>query len=233
VNQYLLARSLCDAAGWQVSLLRKAAAGDVVREITERVKDLRVNANEAPAILALACDLAVLRADTESTSIRVVSSCSELLHEDIGLWAIGQEWLELVRSARHTIIIVTPAFDEIAAANLKGALYGAYQAHVNLTLVYGSLGNQEKIESGLRVITSCFPSAVLLPWPVAHGFLHAKVICVDNSIAYLGSANLTDYGWQKNVELGVTLRGLAARTVARFCAGLIEVAQRGVEKANA
>ncbi len=56
------------------------------------------------------------------------------------------------------------------------------------------------------------------------GFLHAKLICVDEAVVYIGSANLTDHGWHRNVELGVTLSGGGAIPLIRFCSGLVGIA---------
>ncbi|MNC33989.1 hypothetical protein D3C75_824020 [compost metagenome] len=36
---------------------------------------------------------------------------------------------------------------------------------------------------------------------------YAKVLVADKSTAYLGSANFTQYGFERNIELGVLLKG--------------------------
>ncbi len=69
---------------------------------------------------------------------------------------------------------------------------------------------------------------------LARGYetFHAKVVLADQSLAYVGSANMTKYE-QNSVELGVLMDGKAARTIAsvvraiELVAPLAEVAQLG------
>jgi phosphatidylserine/phosphatidylglycerophosphate/cardiolipin synthase-like enzyme len=37
--------------------------------------------------------------------------------------------------------------------------------------------------------------------------MHAKVLVVDRSVALVGSANLTGYGLERNLECGLLIRG--------------------------
>jgi phosphatidylserine/phosphatidylglycerophosphate/cardiolipin synthase-like enzyme len=43
---------------------------------------------------------------------------------------------------------------------------------------------------------------------------HAKIILADSDVAYVGSANLTAASREYSMEMGVVLRGKAAREVA-------------------
>lgn len=225
VNPYLLARSICDAAGWQTDLLRKAACGQVAPELEDRLDILGISAERAPELIQLACDLSLVKAESESTSVRILSSRPDLLEDVTGVWAIGQEWLELIRAARQEIVFVLPALDEQAASNLRDALSAAHRSGVALTVVYGTLGSKERLANGLAILRSCISGAKFLAWPSEMGFLHAKLICIDAASAYVGSANLTDYGWHRNIELGVTLGGLGAKPLIRFCYRLIGLAE--------
>lgn len=44
---------------------------------------------------------------------------------------------------------------------------------------------------------------------------HAKVLIADDDEAYVGSANMTKWSFEQSLELGVLVRGRAARTIAR------------------
>lgn len=47
--------------------------------------------------------------------------------------------------------------------------------------------------------------------------LHAKVMVFDRESAYVGSANVTDYGFGRYLELGVLLGGPPVKQVAELC----------------
>jgi hypothetical protein len=53
--------------------------------------------------------------------------------------------------------------------------------------------------------------------PEAAGYetFHAKVLLADNDEAYVGSANMTKWSFEQSLELGVLVRGSAARIIAR------------------
>jgi len=52
--------------------------------------------------------------------------------------------------------------------------------------------------------------------------LHAKVIVFDDDAAYIGSANVTDYGFDRYLELGVLLRGPPVSRFRELCNFLLE-----------
>ncbi len=52
--------------------------------------------------------------------------------------------------------------------------------------------------------------------------LHAKVMVFDNRSVYVGSANVTDYGFGRYLELGVLLRGTQVSSFVDLCGFLLE-----------
>ncbi len=55
------------------------------------------------------------------------------------------------------------------------------------------------------------------------GVLHAKALVVDDEIAFVSSANLTEAALERNIEMGVLVRDrILARTVVTHFRGLIE-----------
>jgi phosphatidylserine/phosphatidylglycerophosphate/cardiolipin synthase-like enzyme len=223
---YPLARSLCEAVGWDAAVIVACLDGKVSTEIDERCRELNLLEPEKRSALALARDIATAVAEREHSLVRVLSSQPRLIADAGRLWGVGQEWLELIRRARHKIIIVSPSLDEVAAKSLCLALSAAFHAGTGLTVVHGSLGRLERITTALRVYRDAFPDAEVLEWPSGvYGFLHAKMICVDSDTVYMGSANVTEYGWEKNIEVGVTLRGPVARPLVKYCEGLASIAR--------
>jgi phosphatidylserine/phosphatidylglycerophosphate/cardiolipin synthase-like enzyme len=224
-NNYVLARSICESAAWDADLVRRAIDGNVVPEIEQRCSYLGISSIGRLDILRLALDLCMVVAHHRMSAIRVVASRPTLVPGSTRVWGLGQEWLQLIRMAEHSVVIIAPSLDAPAVTNLKDALSAAYLHDVRLTVLYGALGKVERIRSALSILRSTCPNGELLEWPSNEGFLHVKAICVDDRNLYIGSANLTEFGWEKNVELGLTLSGAEAAPLAQYCAGLIEIAR--------
>lgn len=227
---YVLARSICDAVAWDANSVRRALAGAMVREVDERCAYLGIDGTARPEVLALALHLCTVISQQDAGTVRFVASRPSLVRSDRGLWGIGQEWLEMIRTAKGSIVIVAPSIDAAAVMNLHDALAAAYSDNVRLTVLYGALGKIERIRSAISIIRESCPRSELLEWPSTKGFLHAKAICVDNGIVYIGSANLTEFGWEKNVEIGMTLSGPVADPIIRYCQGLVEIARGNLEE---
>ena len=51
---------------------------------------------------------------------------------------------------------------------------------------------------------------------------HAKVLLSDESYVYVGSANLTDYGFDRYLELGVVLEGPAVSSFSDLITYLLD-----------
>jgi len=225
-SAYAFARSLCEAVAWNTNVLSACVSGTPSASIDERCAELGIGASDRSEVLLLAFHLASAVSEREHSFVRVLSSQPRLVAGADRYWAVGQEWLELIRRAERRIIIVSPSLDEAAARNCYAALSAAATTIESFAIVHGRLGRPERINAALGVYASAFPGAEILEWPSSeHGFLHAKLICVDVDLVYMGSANVTEYGWEKNVEVGVTLKGPAAGSLVRYCEGLLEIAR--------
>jgi phosphatidylserine/phosphatidylglycerophosphate/cardiolipin synthase-like enzyme len=53
-------------------------------------------------------------------------------------------------------------------------------------------------------------------------WFHAKIICFGETASYIGSANWTEGGFRKNLEMGVIIRGERARSVFRFFKSIMD-----------
>ena len=160
-----------------------------------------------------------------------MSAVDALVREEVGaseiIWSgpangvfpirrIDQVLYDLINQASKRILLVTFAAHRIE--RLCGCVHGALSRGVSLTLV---LEAEQESEGQLsRDALSAFSSISAVGcriycWPIDQrtrnaagkpGKLHAKCAVVDSS-AIVGSANLTDDAFNRNLEMGILLRG--------------------------
>lgn len=143
-------------------------------------------------------------------------------------WQIGhveptdQAFIGLVRRARSRVVIMTPFLDENGAAWLQELI--SQIAHgVRIVLILRSLEDATRPDypKGLNLIRDClFARGVELHnYSIPRGVagkretFHAKLVLADADVAYVGSANITAASREYSMEMGVVLRGRAARSV--------------------
>jgi cardiolipin synthase A/B len=136
---------------------------------------------------------------------------------------VDQVMYELVERAKREIILAS--FVTYGADNLIHALYAASRRGVDVKLI---LERAEETDGKLsfdrlRHIRTGIPQATIFYWPVEkrhgkRGILHVKCLVCDRSHALVSSANLTDFGLELNMELGVVLHGgeIPARLAKHF-----------------
>jgi hypothetical protein len=115
----------------------------------------------------------------------------------------------IAKSALSSLTIMSPF------VNGSGAMFELSSADrkVLVTRMSGSTGRAvtpllgELSKQGVRVLD------YRLPADDGYETFHAKVVLADSDLAYVGSANLTLYD-RHSMELGVIVRGRAARAVA-------------------
>ena len=123
--------------------------------------------------------------------------------------ATGETLVTVIRAARSVIRIVSPFVDREAIDYLSGAITGAASRGAATSLV---LTRSERSVAAARYADERFRTLVPQPmirfasehtlWP------HLKVVTVDGSSAYVGSANFTGAALAgRNLELGVLVRG--------------------------
>lgn len=136
----------------------------------------------------------------------------------------GEVLSSLVASARRSVHLVAPFADRSGLECLVEAFRIATRRGTSLKLVLGG-EHTRTLASWLRsrVRHSGDPSRLRVsvprpgfPWP------HLKVAVADASMAYLGSANLTEAALTgRNIELGVLLSGPGVRVVADLISELV------------
>lgn len=116
--------------------------------------------------------------------------------------------IDLINEARVEILLVSYATQ--TEPSISTALSAAEPRGVMVTLLVERNADNPSYTSPLSVP---FPSveALRLHWPRAQrpsgAALHAKVIVVDDSVALVGSANLTSRAMESNLECGILIRG--------------------------
>jgi phosphatidylserine/phosphatidylglycerophosphate/cardiolipin synthase-like enzyme len=126
-----------------------------------------------------------------------------------------QALLELVESSKKSLLIV--AFAAYKIPELVAAINSRASLGVDVVCVFESQG-----ASGGKVSFSPLKQLGLIPavrtfeWPLAkrqkdphghYGSLHAKCAVVDGEFLFLSSANLTEFAFNLNMELGVLIKG--------------------------
>jgi phosphatidylserine/phosphatidylglycerophosphate/cardiolipin synthase-like enzyme len=147
----------------------------------------------------------------------------------------GFEWLMpslsgAINKSEESIQILMPFFETDGFAKLESELTAALERGVEVTIVGRYLS--DRTSHNRRVlgafVDGCRERGVPLSnlslidytqWESTDGTdqgqdgdqpsftLHAKVMVFDGEMAYIGSANVTDYGFEKYLELGVLIRG--------------------------
>lgn len=159
----------------------------------------------------------------------------------------GFEWLmpELSSSMNQTedsIQILMPFFETDGFTELEPALIAALERGVEVTVVARYLSDRTSYNR--RVLSAfaerCQKQGVPLSGLTFVDYtawesedddgqngdqpsftLHAKVMVFDAKSAYIGSANVTDYGFDRYLELGVLLRGPSVGQFAELCSFLL------------
>jgi phosphatidylserine/phosphatidylglycerophosphate/cardiolipin synthase-like enzyme len=115
--------------------------------------------------------------------------------------------IELINSAQSEILLVSYATH--TEPSINAALAAAIARGVLVTLL------AERYQDNPSYTASGMPfpglGALRLHWPASArqpgASLHAKVIVVDDKVALVGSANLTNRAMESNLECGILIRG--------------------------
>jgi cardiolipin synthase A/B len=130
---------------------------------------------------------------------------------------IDQALYELVSGSESHLLVISYAVFNVP--KLVEAMNGAVARGVDIVLVLefeGAEGEQAYdplvaltgLHESIRVYHWPFPKRPLIA-PGRRGFIHVKAAVADRNVALISSANLTSYGLDANMELGVLVRGAA------------------------
>lgn len=128
--------------------------------------------------------------------------------------------LELIDSAREEILLASPYVDQPAVKAIAMALMGARRRGVNVRVLTSPGRGREFAaladdETGFGTVKISEVQTDVSPVGS-----HAKVLVVDRERAYVGSANLTAAGLERNIEIGVEINGPQVAELARLLTAL-------------
>lgn len=124
---------------------------------------------------------------------------------------------DLIRFTERRLTIAS--FGVFQIPRLVGELELMLQRGVALRIVLGDRESASKslIERQLSQLGAVVTGqALILQWPTEQrprddqghaGLMHMKVAVADSQIAFLSSANLTEAAFERNMELGILIRG--------------------------
>lgn len=175
-----------------------------------------------------------------ATQVRLQTS-TELVwtgptYPSAGLRNTEQVLLELIRSAKKTLYIVTFAAYKIQS--LVDALDDAVYRGVKIVFLLETRDESDgkvSFDPALALMSTSRAKVEVYVWPLEnrlrnakgqHGSLHAKFVVVDQEKLFISSANLTEYALNLNIELGVLIRGGDAPRLAEK--NIVELINRKV-----
>lgn len=193
------------------------AAGRRQRLLIEQLADLWRNAPEVPPHwLAFALDAAGRTASRVASAQTIELAWTGPHTGVVPVRRIDQALYEVVVAAEHELIVVTYAVFKVP--RLVEALNGAVSRGVDVVLVlefegaegeqtYDPLAALRGLAEGIRVYHWPYSARPIIGPGEKRGFIHVKTAIADERIAMISSANLTAYGLDANMELGLVVRG--------------------------
>jgi len=128
--------------------------------------------------------------------------------------------LELIDSACDEVLLASPYVDQPAVRAIASALLDARRKGVDVRVIT-SPGRAQGFASFATQVESCRAVKITeVRTEISPLGSHAKVLVVDRQRAYVGSANLTAAGLERNIEVGVEIKGVQVRELARLITAL-------------
>ncbi len=208
-------------ADWQAERQRilQGVAQSIYRRRASDFLDLWHSQAEhlSPQVVAMA-----LTAAGQSEATRKSEQSVELVWtgphvEVVPLRRTEQALLQVIQSAKQRLLIVSYAVYNIP--HIRQGLLAAADRGVEITLVLESpdrLEGQNAYDTLRAVGEAVVDRCSVFIWPLEHrerdangkaGILHVKAAVADGSMLFLSSANLTEYAFTVNMELGLLMTG--------------------------
>jgi phospholipase D-like protein len=135
----------------------------------------------------------------------------------------------LAMHATQRIVVLSPFLDPGGMANLL-TLFRATKEGVRRVLVTRCQDGivPTPLQTALPELTDCgvVVHNYWLPRESGYETFHAKVALADSSMAYIGSANMTQASLYVSMELGVLLQGDSVKTLASTVDAILDIAPR-------
>jgi phosphatidylserine/phosphatidylglycerophosphate/cardiolipin synthase-like enzyme len=203
---------------------RRAAVAEAVGHPRSRAQVTRLVdhwQSHAPDVAADSLSLA-LRMGARTIAAERARQSLELVWtgpatSEIAMRRTEQALLEVIRSARHRLTIVSFAVSRVPG--VEDALVNAIEGGLAVRLIVESPEESEgrlSFSGASRLSQAAAGRIRIYVWPRdrrpvdAHGYvglLHVKCAVADDDVLFVSSANLTGAAFASNMELGLLLRG--------------------------
>jgi cardiolipin synthase len=199
-----------------------------IRLLRERLKELWASAPDVTAAELSFALLAAKQAAGDQANLQTMSLIWTGPDTDVPVRRNDEALYEVVASSVEELLIVS--FVVYHVPRVRDGIASAVDRGVDVTLVFERHGSQvEPKEEQFDPVKAMgqLPSGVrILEWAVDRrplvnhklGYIHAKCAVADRRLAVVSSANLTLYGLEANMELGVLIEGgpVPERIAAQF-----------------
>lgn len=125
-----------------------------------------------------------------------------------------QVLMEVINAARRRLFIVSFVAYRVDTIGKALADAAARQVQINVLLESSTAHGGKVDHDSVAAMRKAAPSARLLTWSANEkasgtfsGVVHAKCAVADGQIAFITSANLTSAAMERNMELGVLVKG--------------------------
>ena len=118
---------------------------------------------------------------------------------DSDLPVILYSLIEAITSAQHKILITTPYF--IPGENLMDVLIIAIKSGIQVQLLIPGISDSKIVNAAARSYYTLLLRNGVKIFEYQKGFVHAKTIVIDNSLALIGSANMDYRSFDLNFEV--------------------------------
>jgi phosphatidylserine/phosphatidylglycerophosphate/cardiolipin synthase-like enzyme len=151
-----------------------------------------------------------------------------------GYLTTGAAFFRLAQAASHRLVVMTPFIDGSGFRWLR-RVFEATRAECQKIVILRNT-DQYMVELGVQHAEWLRAMQVsvrdyYLPHDVASGrtlpieTFHAKLVVADDTLAYVGSANLLSSSEELSLETGLLIEGAAAAQIARLVDGILRVAR--------
>ncbi len=134
----------------------------------------------------------------------------------------------VISDAQSRLFLLSPFLDPRGAESLVGAVAGAAQRGALIHLISRGLDEPDSsTAAALRVFREAVPDIRAYTAPRTEPgspylLLHAKVITADGRRAVMASANLTHYGLETHLEVGLGVSGRLAADLETLMVAVVE-----------
>jgi len=210
-----------------------AGSGPRKRLLVDRLVDVWRNAPEiSPSCLAFALQAAG-RTASRVADLQTIELAWTGPHTGVvPVRRIDQALYEVVAGAERELIVVSYAVFNVP--RLVDAINGSVARGVDVLLILEFEGAQgEQTYNPLTALRGISANVHVYHWPYAkrpqaasdgkRGFIHVKAAVADEKVAIISSANITAYGLEANMELGLVVHGdEIPRRIARHFRQLVK-----------